>query len=337
MQQIGIDQRADFLPASVFGMKSDFQIWGGYSVSQIEIKAYAKINLSIDILGKRPDGYHEVLMVMEQVDLFDSVRIIWKENDEPISIHLSTNLPFLPTDEKNLAYKAAQEMMQRYGKDKKGEIKIEIEKRIPVAAGLAGGSSNGAAVLHGLNYLWELNLTVEALHGIGTKLGADVPFCITGQAALNKDLGLSDDSLAGTCALASGIGENLELVKPLKSWVLLSKPPIGVSTAQVYQGIRLEEITDRPDTAELVAGLREGNFYKISKNMMNVLENFSLTEYPMIMYTKNKMAQEGRAYKALMSGSGPTVFGLYTNRRKGIDAYSKLKKLNKETFLVKTL
>jgi 4-diphosphocytidyl-2-C-methyl-D-erythritol kinase len=123
----------------------------------------------------------------------------------------------------------------------------------------------------------------------------------------------------------------------LKAWVLLSKPPISLSTAQVYGGLNLREITERPNTAELVAGLREGNIYKISKNMTNVLENYSLKEYPTIMYTKNMIVQEGKAYKVLMSGSGPTVFGLFTSKRKGTAAYSELKSLNKETFLIKTL
>ncbi|MCU7497126.1 MAG: hypothetical protein HF311_16765 [Ignavibacteria bacterium] len=145
------------------------------------------------------------------------------------------------------------------------------------------------------------------------------------------------DPLAGTCAIASGIGERIEPVAPLKAWVLLSKPPISLSTAQVYGGLDLEGITERPNTAELAAGLREGNFYKITKNMTNVLENYSLREYPTIMYTKNMIVQEGKANKALMSGSGPTVFGLYTSRKKGTAAYSKLKTLNKETFLIRTV
>jgi 4-diphosphocytidyl-2-C-methyl-D-erythritol kinase len=171
----------------------------------------------------------------------------------------------------------------------------------------------------------------------GTELGADVSFCLAGQAALNEALGLIGDPMARTCAVASGIGEKLEMIKPLKSWVLLSKPAISLSTAQVYGGLRLQEITERPNTAELVEGLREGNFYKIAKNMTNVLENYSLKEYPTIVYTKNKIVQEGKAYKALMSGSGPTVFGLFTSKRKGTAAFMKLKALNKETFLVKTL
>lgn len=324
-------------------------------MNEIIINAYAKINLSIDVLGKRPDGYHEVLMVMQQIDLCDRVKVSWlqdrrgtekpseveteKANDEGsgILVNLATSIPYLPTDGRNIAYKAAELMAKQYGGEKTGRIVIDIEKNIPVAAGLAGGSADCAAVLHALNRLWNLKLGLEALMKLGTGLGADVPFCLAGQAALNGELKLKGDPNAGTCAVASGIGERLEPVTPLSSWILLSKPPISISTAQVYGGLNLQEITEHPNTAELAAGLREGNLYKISKNMTNVLENYSLKEYPTIMYTKNKIVQEGKAYKALMSGSGPTVFGLYPSKKRGLAAFAKLKTLNKETFLVKTL
>ena len=307
-------------------------------MNEITINAYAKINLSIDVLGKRPDGYHEVLLIMQQVDLFDTVRVSWQEDhEEGLRIGLSTNLTYLPSDGRNIAYKAAELMADRYGMEKTGRVEIDIEKRIPVAAGLAGGSANCAAVLHALSKIWDLKLELGTLMDLGATLGADVPFCLAGQAALNGELDLGGDPLAGTCAVASGIGERLEPVAPLKAWVLLSKPPINLSTAQVYGGLDLEGITERPNTAELAAGLREGNLYKITKNMTNVLENYSLKEYPTIMYTKNMIIQEGKAIKALMSGSGPTVFGLFTSKKKGTAAYSKLKTLNKETFLIKTV
>ena len=304
-------------------------------MNSITLKAYAKINLSIDVLGKRPDGYHEVLMVMQQVDLYDLVKVSWEAEGSGIS--LSTNLSYLPTDGRNIAYKAAERMAKEYYPEKAGRIAIEIEKSIPVAAGLAGGSANCAAVLHALNRIWDLKLDLQALMRLGTSLGADVPFCLAGQAALNGELDLKKDFMAGTCAVASGIGEKLEPIKPLRAWLILSKPPISISTAQVYSGLNLKEVSEHPNTAELAAGLREGNLYKIAKNMSNVLENYSLKEYPVIMYTKNKIIREGKAYKALMSGSGPTVFGLYTSKRNGMAAYSKLKTLNKETFLIKTL
>ena len=311
-------------------------------LNEITIQAYAKINLSIDVLGKRPDGYHEVLMVMQQVGLYDTVKVSWQadnggEEDKQIRISLACNLTFLPVDDRNIAYKAAESMVRQYGGNRSGRLLIDIGKQIPVAAGLAGGSADCAAVLHAVNRLWETDLDLDAMMQLGAKLGADVSFCLAGQAALNEELGLAGDSMAGTCAVASGIGEKLEMVESLKSWVLLSKPSISLSTAQVYGGLKLQEITERPNTAELVEGLREGNLYKISKNMTNVLENYSLKEYPTIVYTKNKIVQEGKAYKALMSGSGPTVFGLFTSKRKGTAAFMKLKALNKETFLVKTL
>lgn len=328
-------------------------------MNEITIKAYAKINLSLDVLGKRPDGYHEVLMVMEQIDLYDTVTVAWLEEEDGSPgysfdgdcprISLSTSLPYLPTDGNNIAYKAAELMAGQYGrkaaevmarqcgKNNAGRIRIKIFKRIPVAAGLAGGSADCAAVLHALNRLWDLGLDLETLMKMGTELGADVPFCLAGQAALNGALGLKEDPLAGTCAVASGIGERLKRLPSMNAWVLLSKPPISVSTAQVYGGLDLREIREHPNTKELAAGLKEQNFFKISKNMVNVLENYSLKEYPTIVYTKNKIITEGKAYRALMSGSGPTVFGLYTSKRKGTAAYSKLKTLNKETFLVKTL
>jgi 4-diphosphocytidyl-2-C-methyl-D-erythritol kinase len=228
-------------------------------------------------------------------------------------------------------------MAEKYGGSRSGKIIINIEKRIPVAAGLGGGSADCAAVLHGLNRLWELSLDLGTLMTLGAGLGADVPFCLSGQAAANEELRLNGDPMAGTCAVASGIGERIEPVTPLKAWVLLSKPSISLSTAQVYGGLKLDEIRERPNTEELVAGLREGNLYKISKNMTNVLENYSLKEYPVIMYTKNKIIQDGKAYKALMSGSGPTVFGLFTSKDKGTAAFSILKKLNKETYFIKTI
>ena len=313
-------------------------------MKEITLNAYAKINLSIDVLGKRTDGYHQVLMVMEQIDLYDLVKVVWMDGNEAeskehekISIELSTNLKFLLERNKNIAYKAAILMIENYKKDGTGHINIEIEKRIPVAAGLAGGSANGAAVLHALNILWGLGLDLEELFELGVKLGADVPFCLAGQAALNPVLCLQQDLKAGTCAVASGIGEQLQFVHSLDSWVLLSKPPIFVSTAQVYNGLNLLEIKEHPDIAELVAGLKEKNYYKVSKNMINVLETYSLKEYPIIVYTKNKIIEEGKPYCALMSGSGPTVFGLFTSKNKGKEAYSRLKYLNKETYLVKTL
>lgn len=308
-------------------------------MKDITVKAYAKINLAIDVLGKRPDGYHEILTVMQQLDLFDLVRVSLTEDNQDIKINLKSNLPFLPSDSRNIAYKAAELMIARYGNDIIGKsiINIDIKKKIPVAAGLAGGSADCAAVLHALNRLWDLNLNLDTLMRLGARLGADVPFCLAGQAALNEDLLLRREPLAGTCALASGIGEKLELVPPLKASVLLSKPPVSVSTAQVYAGLNLSEVKERPNIQELTNGLRENNYYKITKNMINVLENYSLKQYPIIMQTKERMTREGKAAKVLMSGSGPTVFGLFTSKSRGKTAFSKIKQMNHETFLTRLL
>lgn len=327
----------------------------GKRMKSIILNAYAKINLSIDVLGKRPDGYHEVLMVMQQVNLFDKVSIAWdecetgehgntKDQENKIQIDLTTNLPYLPLNDKNIAYQAAQLMCQNFKPQEEGNVIININKKIPVAAGLAGGSANAAAVIHGLAKLWELNLTLQQLMDLGVKLGADVPFCIMGQAALNSSLGFlcnekenDKKKIIGTCAIASGIGEKLEVIDGIHAWVVLSKPPISVSTAKVYGGLNLQEITQRPNTAELVQGLQERNYHKILKNLINVLENVTLKEYPIIMYTKNKIEEQGKGHKALMSGSGPTIFSLYANKNKAKITFGKLKDLNNETFLVKCL
>ncbi|MDD4564623.1 MAG: 4-(cytidine 5'-diphospho)-2-C-methyl-D-erythritol kinase [Eubacteriales bacterium] len=332
-------------------------------MKEIAVKAYAKINLCIDVLGKRPDGYHEILTVMEQIDLVDFVTVSWTAGNQDIEVCLKSNMLFLPSDSRNIAYKAAELMIHKYGSyinvrriiDKHKEtaernpdipkedvqkfsrININITKRIPVAAGLAGGSANCAAVLHALNRLWNLNLDLKTLMEIGTELGADVPFCLAGQAALNEHLMLSKDALSCTCALAFGIGEKLEPLPSLKALILLSKPPINVSTAQVYGGLDFSDIKEHPNIQELTAGLRENNYHKITKNMINVLENYSLNAYPVILDTKNIISREGSAAKVLMSGSGPTVFGLYTSKKNGKTAFSKLKKINPETYLMKTL
>lgn len=309
---------------------------------EIQLKAYAKINLSLDVLGVLPNGYHEVKMVMQQLELFDLVTIRWqeyKEADQSDVIELTTNRPDLPLDKGNIAYRAAELMMNKF--EKRGQVQIQIEKYIPVAAGLAGGSANGAAVLHGLNHVWALGLCVAELCEIGVQIGADIPFCIMGQARGNTCLGLpmTNDPLAAACALAEGIGEKLQPLPPLDCWILLSKPPISVSTAEVYQGIDQEMIANNvthPDTGVLIEGLFEKNHHKIVQNMLNVLELFSLKRYPIIVYTKNMIEKE-HPMKSLMSGSGPTVFAIYLKKSDAEKAFKKLCQYNQETFISKTL
>lgn len=304
----------------------------------ITLRSFAKINLSIDIKGKLPSGYHEVDMVMQQLEIHDKVKVSWTPGQE-WSIKLSTNRPYLPTDERNIAYKAAQRMIELVKDQHKGEIEISIEKRIPVSAGLAGGSGNGAVVLLALNNLWQLGLDVASLCKIGAQLGADVPFCIMGCAKSNKLLGpsMNEDPLAASCARARGIGTELEPIKPgLDCFVVLTKPPISISTKEVYEGLHLSDEVERPDNNQLVAGLKEKNYFKVTKNMINLLEIYTINSYPIVMYTKNKAKECGHPLMVLMSGSGPTIFALYINKTKARSAVDYLKEMNRDTYLTRT-
>ena len=264
-------------------------------MKKIQLHAYAKINLTLDVTGKRPNGYHDVEMIMQQISLCDEVTVSWEagsvrrgkpgQTAEPdptgIQIQLTVSRPDLPADSSNLAWKAAEEMIAEFGGPAGGNAKtaagtdaaggsskaaagtnaadgvltIDIQKQIPMAAGLAGGSSNCAAVLHAINQLWELNLSVKELCRIGARLGSDVPFCIMGQAAAEKALqgSFADDPDACHCALATGTGTDLKPLTGLDSFIVLSKPAIGVSTAEVYRGIDNEGIPRHPDNA--VAGM----------------------------------------------------------------------------------
>jgi 4-diphosphocytidyl-2-C-methyl-D-erythritol kinase len=322
-------------------------------MKEISLKAYAKINLSLDVLGVLPNGYHEVRMIMQQLELHDVVTVRWQEAEAAENLQnigqntvghseiaLTTNRADLPVDRDNIAYQAAALMFKKFIKS--GRVEILIEKNIPVAAGLAGGSANGAAVLHGLNYLWDTNLTLSELCDLGVKLGADVPFCIMGQARANENLGvnITGDSLAAVCALAEGIGQKLQPLPAFDCWILLSKPPIGVSTAEVYKGIDKEMETEgilHPNTEELIQGLYEKNYEKITPNMVNILELFSLKRYPIIVYTKHMLEKESSSLRVLMSGSGPTVFAVYLEKSRAEEAFMKLCEYNKETFITKTL
>ena len=339
-------------------------------MKQIELKAFAKINLCLDVTGLLPNGFHQVEMVMQQILLHDDVNMEWIPDEpaaetvresnaetthesaspagdaaqdgsdcaaESFRIKLTTNRRYLPTDERNLAYKAALLMHEKHGKGRSGELKIHIKKRIPVAAGMAGGSSNGAAVLHGLNVLWDLDLDVQSLCGIGAELGSDVPFCIMGQAAGNWSLAnrFENDPYACHCAVATGTGTTMQPVTGLRSHLVLSKPPISVSTAEVYKGIDEVDIPEHPDLPELVDGLKSKNRQTIEKNMVNVLENYTLKQYPIVVYTKNKI-KERCSGKVLMSGSGPTVFGLCKSREEAQELCDIMTLENKESFWTRT-
>ncbi|NLM12131.1 MAG: 4-(cytidine 5'-diphospho)-2-C-methyl-D-erythritol kinase [Epulopiscium sp.] len=269
---------------------------------EIELKARAKINLTLDVISKRPDGYHNVEMVMQTINLYDHITI--RKMRAP-GIKLKTDLKWLPEDERNLAYKAAKLMVETYNIDQ--GILIELKKRIPVAAGLAGGSSDAAAVFVGLNILFNLNLSKNKLMNLGVKLGADIPYCI----------------LTGT-ALAQGIGEKLTKLPPMPfCYVVIAKPPISVSTAHVYRSLNVEEISFHPNTQEVIEGLQKGDLRHIARNLGNVLESVTIKEHPIIDNIKNTLVEYG-ALGALMSGSGPSVFGLFENHK---DAQAAAKEL----------
>lgn len=261
-------------------------------MDKIKLKALGKINLGLDVLGRRPNGYHDVRMVMQTVYLYDQI-LLEKTDKEGIS--LETNLFYLPVNENNLAYRAAKMLIDEFA-IKEG-VHISLEKHIPVAAGMAGGSSNAAAVLYGMNRLFQLGLTDQELMDRSVQLGADVPYCI----------------MRGT-VLAEGIGEKLTPLPAMpKCHVLLAKPPISVSTQKVYEKLDAQEVTKHPDIDGILLGLQTGDLEKITSSMGNVLENVTITEYPQIERIKDVMKEEG-ALNAMMSGSGPTVFGIYDDK-----------------------
>ena len=259
----------------------------------MQLKALAKINLGLDVLGKRENGYHDVRMVMQTIYLYDNVTL---EKTLDAGIQLETNLFYLPVNEKNIAYKAAKLLMDEF-QIQEG-IKIHLEKRIPVAAGLAGGSANAAAVLVGMNRLFSLGLSMEELMERGVKLGADVPYCI----------------MRGT-VLAEGIGEILTPLTPLpKCYVLIAKPAISVSTKEVYEALDAEEIPYHPNIDGILKGLEEANLEQITSSMGNVLERVTIAKHPIIEEIKTAMKECG-AMNAMMSGSGPTVFGIFEDQK----------------------
>lgn len=274
-------------------------------MKELELKALAKVNLGLDVLGRRENGYHDVRMIMQSVYLYDNV--ILRKKKAP-GIELKTNLYFLPADENNIAWKAAKLLMDEF--DIPGGISITLKKYIPVAAGMAGGSSNAAAVLFGMNRMYGLGLSMEELMERGLQLGADVPYCI----------------MRGT-VLAEGIGEELTALPAIPACtVLIAKPPISVSTKAVYEALDAEEGWDHPDIDGIMEGLETGSLEKIASCMGNVLEQVTVRKYPVIDEIKRVMKEEG-ALNAMMSGSGPTVFGIYKNRRMAKRAQQRICKM----------
>jgi len=259
-------------------------------MKKIEVDAYAKINLSLDVLNRREDGYHELEMIMQQLALKDVITI--EERESGFSI--DSNSKDIPLDSSNLVYKAYSIIKEKFNINR--GIHIYIEKNIPIAGGLAGGSTDAAAVLKGLNILWGLNLSEEQLMNIGVKIGADVPYCIMG----------------GT-ALAKGIGERLTRLKSFSDrLILIANPGFSVSTAYVYNNLKLDKITDRPKTQLLLRYIEDGNTELLAKGMKNVLETVTIKENPILDEIKKQMIRHG-ALGSLMSGSGPTIFGIFDN------------------------
>lgn len=282
--------------------------------NSLELKALAKINLGLDVLGVRENGYHDVRMVMQTIYLYDNVTLT---KTEEAGIQLKTNLHYLPVDEKNIAYKAAKMLIEEFQIE--AGVEIILDKHIPVAAGMAGGSSNAAAVLVGMNRLFGLGLSQQELMDRGVKLGADVPYCI----------------MRGT-VLAEGIGEILTPLAPMpKCFILVAKPSISVSTKTVYEKLDAKKIEEHPNIDGVISGLHEGDLRKVANSMGNVLERVTAEDYPIIEELKQVMKEEG-ALNAMMSGSGPTVFGIYDDKEVARKAQQKIKELGltKQVYVV---
>ena len=282
-------------------------------MDNISLKALAKINLGLDVVRRRDDGYHEVRMIMQTINLFDRLEIK-KIKESAIKIH--TNLFFLPVNENNLVYKAAKLLIDEFGIQE--GVSVGLTKKIPVAAGMAGGSTDAAAMLFGMNRLFGLGLSKKQLMERGVKIGADVPYCI----------------MRGT-ALAEGIGDKLSpLPAMVKCPVLIAKPQISVSTKFVYQNLKLDDKTVHPDIDRLIEDIRNKDLKAVSDHMGNVLESVTIPNYPVISQIKEQMMDSG-AVGSMMSGSGPTVFGLFDDSRTAQLAFGKIKRpgLAKQVYL----
>lgn len=273
------------------------------SNNDISLKALAKINLGLDVVRRREDGYHEVRMIMQTIQLYDRLDI---KRTQESGIQIQTNLSFLPVNENNLIYKAAKLLMDEFSIT--DGVSVKLDKRIPVAAGMAGGSTDAAAMLIGVNRLFSLGLTKRQLMERGVQIGADVPYCI----------------MRGT-ALAEGIGEALSPLPPMvKCPVLIAKPSISVSTKFVYQNLKLDGTTIHPDIDRLIDDIKAKNLHDIAAHMGNVLETVTIPNYPVIDEIKKHMLSNG-AVGAMMSGSGPTVFGLFDNEDTAKKAYKAMR------------
>ncbi len=282
-------------------------------MDNITIKAPAKINLYLDVIVKRADGYHELRMIMQSISLFDDINI----SKADVDIEVKCKAGYVPQGEKNIAYRAAKLMIEHFGL--KEGVRISINKRIPVAAGLAGGSTDAAAVMKGINDLFGIKADNQLLAQLGKQIGADVPFCIMG----------------GT-AIAEGIGEVLTTLKPFSGVdIVLIKPDFGVSTAYVFKKYSEHYISIRPDINRLIKAMQERNLSDVGSYLFNSLEKVTAEEYSVVKDIKTILNQNG-AIGSLMSGSGPSVFGIFDNKSKAQQAFKVLKQKFRNTYLVKT-
>lgn len=280
----------------------------------MKIKAYAKINIALDVVGKRDDGYHLLKMIMQTVDLYDVIEIIKTDLD----IKLNCNKPYVPTDERNLAYKAAKLFKETYNIE--DGVSINLIKNIPVSAGMAGGSTDAAGVLKLMNKIFNINASDEELMALGLKLGADVPYCING----------------GT-ALCEGIGEKITQLKSFKDKiVVIVKPPFGVSTKEVYRDFDLSKVIFHPRTEDIMKAMENDDIHFVANNMKNLLENVTLRKHRVILNIKELMKYYD-ALGTMMSGSGPTVFAFFDDMLKAQVCYDEMKKKYKDVFLSRTI
>ena len=284
-------------------------------MQEITLKAPAKINLSLDVLGKLPNGYHSLSMIMQTISLFDSVTLT--RDDSTPGIVLECDFPYVPNNSKNIAWKAAEVFYKKFGP---GGVRIHIEKKIPVAAGLAGGSADAAAVLNGLNTLYGSPFGIDELSAMGLTLGADVPYCLHG----------------GTC-LAEGVGEKLTVLDEFKGfWLVLIKPPFPVSTPWVFKNLDLSNLGERPNNLLLIEAMRAKDVDRVGKLMKNVLESVTIKVHPEIERIRMDLLNFG-AVGSRMSGSGPSTFGFFENEAKAVTALAKMKRHYSESWVVQTL
>ena len=293
--------------------------------AKVTVKGYAKINLGLDVIGKLDNGYHLLRSVMQQIDLYDTIELSHlserMENkdtyhaltDDGLQIVLTSDSDAVPLDQSNLAYKAAKLLME-HDSIREG-VHIHIIKKIPVAAGLAGGSTDAAAVLMGMNELFGLGHSKDELQELGVKLGADVPFCIMGGSAL-----------------AEGIGEKLTPIETMpEMYIVIVKPSIGVSTKYVYENLRLEQVI-HPDTEQILAAMQRKDLEEMTGLLGNVLESVTIEKYPLIRELKDAMLETG-AVGSLMSGSGPTVFGVFDTMENAVEAEKRMRKKYPQVFI----